>query len=321
MNKNKPKGYKIAVLGPIPRDHIITYEGEVIEKYGGVNNPTIALAHLLGENSTIIPVTHIKKCDEAPIKRILRVYPNISLQYIDSSQDQGDVIQLRFLNLNQRVEKQSEVMNPITPDDIRKLLDCDAFVMVPVTDFEITLDTLKFIKQYSKALILFDAHGPTSTLTASGDRLSQFWLDRDDWLPYIDILKMNLDEAKRSWLKTDGAFSQNDLLPFAQYCINKGVKALYITLDMRGCLAYFKADNMIKECLIPGIKLKKIVDTTGCGDSFAAGIAFGVLATGDYMEAAKYGNALGAQRTQGKTFEVFKSLAETKKMIKHANLA
>ncbi len=36
----------------------------------------------------------------------------------------------------------------------------------------------------------------------------------------------------------------------------------------------------------------------------------------DYIGAARYGNALGALRTQGKTFAVFKSLEETDKIIK-----
>jgi adenosine kinase len=35
----------------------------------------------------------------------------------------------------------------------------------------------------------------------------------------------------------------------------------------------------------------------------------------DYVGAARFGNALGALRTQGKTFAVFKSLAETRKII------
>ena len=35
----------------------------------------------------------------------------------------------------------------------------------------------------------------------------------------------------------------------------------------------------------------------------------------DYIGAARYGNALGALRTQGKTFAVFKSLEETKKIM------
>jgi adenosine kinase len=318
--------YKIAVLGPIPRDHITTYKGEVIEKYGGVNHPTVALARLLGDESTVIPVTHVRKRDEKAIKEILQVYPNVDLDYISSDEDQGDVIQLRFLDLNKRLEKQSGFMNPITPDDVKNLLDCDAFVVVPVTDFEITLDTLKFIKKYSDGLVLFDAHGPTNTLTALGDRLLKFWVDRDNWLPYIDILKMNLDEAKHSWfrkryeladLENEYEFGVEDLPPFAQYCLDRGVKALYITLDSKGCLVYFNNNGSMREVLVSGLKVNNVIDTTGCGDSFAAGVAFGVLTTNDYIKAARYGNTLGAQRTQGKTFDVFKSFEETEQMIKN----
>jgi len=59
-----------------------------------------------------------------------------------------------------------------------------------------------------------------------------------------------------------------------------------------------------------------VVDTTGCGDSFAAGLGYSLVVNKeDYIKAAQFGNAMGAQRTQGKTFEVFKSLEETEKMI------
>ena len=39
--------YKIAVLGPIPYDHITTSTGREIEKYGCVTHPAIALARLM----------------------------------------------------------------------------------------------------------------------------------------------------------------------------------------------------------------------------------------------------------------------------------
>jgi sugar/nucleoside kinase (ribokinase family) len=316
--------YKIAVLGPIPRDHIITFRGEAIEKYGGINHATIALAKLLDGKSTIFPVTHVRKKDEKPIKEILKNYPNVDTNYIDSSIDQGDVIQLRFIDKNKRLEKQTGFMNPINPDDIKNLMDCDAFIILPVTDFEISLETLKFIKTHSKGLIIFDAHGPTTIVTSSGNRLMKFWIDRDNWLPYIDILKLNLDEAKCSWfhkeyepaeLEKDYQFGITNVPPFAQHCLNMGVKAVYLTLDERGCIAYFKKNKQMNEHKIPAIKVENIVDTTGCGDAFAAGLAFGILTTGDYIKAAQYGNAVGAQRTQGKDFGVFKSFAETKQMV------
>jgi sugar/nucleoside kinase (ribokinase family) len=315
--------YKAAILGPIPRDHITNFRGEVIEKYGGVNNPAIALAKILGDESIIYPVAHVRKKDEDAIKTILQDYSNINLDYINSSADQGDVNRLRFIDQNNRLEKMSGFMNPIVPDDVKNLLDCDVFIILPVTEFEIALETLKFIKKYSNALVIFDAHGPTTMMTALGDRLMKFWIDRDSWLPYMDVLKMNLDEAKCSWfrkkytlseLENNYEFGFDDLRPFAKHCLNMGVKVLCVTLDGKGCVIYFAQDGELQEKLIPAIKVGKIVDTTGCGDSFAGGFAFGLLTAGDYIKAAQYANVLGAQRTQGKTFDVFKSFAETEQM-------
>ena len=40
----------------------------------------------------------------------------------------------------------------------------------------------------------------------------------------------------------------------------------------------------------------------------------------DYVGAARFGNALGALRTQGKTFGVFKPLSEIKKIIQQGVL-
>lgn len=318
------KHFKIAVLGPIPRDHITTFRDEVIEKYGCIMHPAIALSILLGEEGTIYPVTHVRAKDVDAIKEILREYPNIDSTYITCNNDHGDVIQLRFIDQNKRLEKQTGFMDPIVPGDVKNLLDCDAFVFLPVTDFEISLATLKFIKKYSKGIILFDAHGPTNVMTVLGDRLMKFWVDRDQWLPYIDILKMNLEEAKCSFyhkryslseLENDYQLSRDELPNFARHCFSLGVKALYITLDAEGCLAYYPKNGALTENLIPAVKVSEVVDTTGCGDSFAGGLIYGWLTTNDWIKAAQYGNVLGAQRTQGKTFKVFKPLAETQRMV------
>ena len=50
---------------------------------------------------------------------------------------------------------------------------------------------------------------------------------------------------------------------------------------------------------MPRIPVENVVDTTGCGDSFAAGMAFGYLFGRDIVKACQYGNAMGAQRCAG----------------------
>lgn len=314
-------GQKVVILGPIPRDRIQTHHNEVIEKYGCVTHTAIAISRLLEPTDIVVPVANVKKIDKAKICDVFKPYSNIKLTHINSEADQGDVIHLNFIDQNRRLEKQTAFMNPIEPRHIKDLMDADIFIFVPVTDFEVPLETLKYIKTHSSASVVFDAHGPTNTLTITGDRLMKFWVDRDRWLPYIDVLKMNLEEAHCSWfegeydlksLQVDQELSVNKLPEFAEHCLKMGVQSVLITLDARGVMVYSLENDKLQERLIKSVKVDHVVDTTGCGDSFAAGVGFGLLKhPNNYDIAAQYGNILGAQRTQGKTFEVFKSFSET----------
>ncbi len=313
------------MLGPIPRDHITTYKNHVVEKYGCVVYTVAALSALLEQGSRIVPVSHVRKVDREHIHRLLAPLPYVDTSHITSEADQGDVVMLKYMDQNRRIGRQTGFMNPIVPEDIADLLDCDAFVFVPVTDFEISLTTLEFIKANSEGIIIFDAHGPTNTCTRQGERFLQFWVDRDLWLPYIDILKMNLQEAGCTWfareyepdeLQRDFEMPLEKLPQLAEHCLSHGVKALYITLDSAGCVLYHHdRDRALSEHWVKGITVDHVIDTTGCGDSFAGGLAFGYLKTRDYVRACYYANAVGAQRCMGTELRVYRSLEETERQI------
>ncbi|HME65857.1 MAG TPA: hypothetical protein VKG61_13290, partial [Streptosporangiaceae bacterium] len=94
---------KVAVLGPIPRDQIVTHTGERFEKYGCVLYTAVALSALLDVGDTIVPISHVRRQDEGPIKEILEAFPNIDISGITSQGDRGDVIELRYIEHNRRV--------------------------------------------------------------------------------------------------------------------------------------------------------------------------------------------------------------------------
>lgn len=317
---------RIAILGPIPRDHIVTHRGDLIQKWGCVTHPVIALSILAGEKIEIVPVSHLRKVDLDNVHEVFQDYKGINQNHITTKNDQGDIISLKFLDMNNRLERQTGFMDPIVPDDVKKLIDCKVFVFIPISDYEISLDTLKYLKAKSKGTIIFDAHGPTTACLVTGERQRKFWVDRDSWLPYIDVLKMNLEEAHASWYKKEYEtqdfgkeveFDKDGLRAFAKHCLSLGVKCVYITVDSRGCMVYFNKQKKFHEEMVPAVPVEHVIDTTGCGDSFAGGIGFGLLQKqNDYIGAARYGNALGSLRTQGKTFNVFKSLDETNQLIK-----
>src|SRR3954468_15815296 len=97
---------RIAVLGPIPRDHIVTHQGDLIQKWGCVTHPVIALSVLAGTKIEIIPVSHLRNVDRDNVREVFQGYKGINQKYITSKNDQGDIISLRFTDVNNRLERQ-----------------------------------------------------------------------------------------------------------------------------------------------------------------------------------------------------------------------
>jgi sugar/nucleoside kinase (ribokinase family) len=314
---------KVAVLGPIPRDQIITHTGERFEKYGCALYTAVAMSALLDPDDVISVISHVRRQDEGPIKAILDAYPNIDTSGITSHADQGDVIELRYVAHNTRVERQTRFMDPILPADLEHVLDAESFVCVPITDYEVSQPTLRHIKENSNGTIVLDAHGPAVTLTLSGARHPRIWADRDIWLPYIDILKMNLEEASSAWRResadvddTSPRLGAGDLHELAAHCLDHGVGAVCVTLDEQGAVVFSKdAAGAMVENVVGRIHVENVVDTTGCGDSFAAGLAFGYLEFQNYVLGCQYGNAMGAQRCSGAELNVYLTRAETEKQL------
>ncbi|MFT4081238.1 MAG: carbohydrate kinase family protein [Nocardioides sp.] len=311
---------KVAVLGPVPHDHVVTHRGEVFEKYGCVLYTVAALSALLGPDDLVVPVVHVRKQDEEPIKEQWSHLANVDSSLVRSHTDRGDLIELTYLDQNARQESQTGFMHPIVPGDVAAVVDADAFVCVPISDYEVPSQTLAFLREYGTGTIMLDGHGPTVSLTPGGARVRRIWLDRDAWLPNIDILKLNLEEAGCSWFPPPGSdmsrlgtpLTRDELPEFAAHCLGKGVQAVCVTLDAEGCAVYFRGPGgTMEEHLVPPVPIPEVVDTTGCGDSFAAGMAFGYLASGDFVTAARYGNAMGSQRASGSDLSVYLDYAGT----------
>src|SRR6478736_1118766 len=98
---------RIAIVGPIPRDHIVTHNRDLIQKWGCVTHPTIALSVLAGEKIEIIPVSHVRNVDKDNVCEVFKGYRGINQKHITSENDQGDIISLRFTDVNNRLERQT----------------------------------------------------------------------------------------------------------------------------------------------------------------------------------------------------------------------
>ena len=96
-------------------------------------------------------------------------------------------------------------------------------------------------------------------------------------LPYLHTLKLNLKEALTVTQTTTYAEA-------AQKLLNLGVAHVYITLSGEG--VYCR--NAAEEWLFPALP-GEIVNTTGAGDAFLAGVVFAHAKGIDFPQTAQYG--------------------------------
>lgn len=74
--------------------------------------------------------------------------------------------------------------------------------------------------------------------------------------------------------------------------LKKGAKIVAVTLGVKGCYISDENESMFIGALRPP---KKVVDTTGAGDAFAAGFLYGLIKNEDLHTCATYGNNLASE--------------------------
>lgn len=108
----------------------------------------------------------------------------------------------------------------------------------------------------------------------------------DACLPHIDLFLPNTDEAAK-------LTRRDEPLEQAKYFRDKGVATTVITLGEKGSLAVRGND-----CWRAPVFYVNVVDGTGCGDAFAAGLMTAVLRGLDLPESLAYASALGGSCSQ-----------------------
>jgi sugar/nucleoside kinase (ribokinase family) len=102
-------------------------------------------------------------------------------------------------------------------------------------------------------------------------------------LPYLDVFLCNAEESRMLTGKTNPVEAARDLLQY-------GGKRVIVKLGQDGCLLAGQEEQEH----IPGVPVE-VVDTTGAGDAFAAGLIAALIEGADLPAACLAANLAGAQ--------------------------
>ena len=113
------------------------------------------------------------------------------------------------------------------------------------------------------------------------------WIDKNDLLPYIFILKADVAEL--------GALTGYDnIVDGVKYLADQGVKEIVITNGSKGSTIY--ADGVFYN--IPAYPPKKIIDATGCGDTYMAGYLYRRIKNDNIHKAGEFAAAMAALKME-----------------------
>ena len=138
----------------------------------------------------------------------------------------------------------------------------------------------EFLAAAKKAVKVFDVNS-----RAAEPELLQILPDS---LAVANILKMSLTEMEtmRRALRRDG----DTLAGFVDFLFSEyDLSLIAVTFGENGCELF----NGRETCRLPGLPVK-VVDTTGSGDAFAAGMVYKFLRGAPLREIAEFANTLGA---------------------------
>jgi pseudouridine kinase len=198
---------------------------------------------------------------------------NISLQYSEEIENKRTSIYLCINDDSGEMQlaiSNMDIYKYLTPEFLSKRLDIINNSRACVLDTNIPKDSIEYLVDNVKVPIFID--------TVSIKKTEKLM----DCLYNVYSLKPNIREAEiLSGTKING---KDDLSNAANIILNKGVKKLYISLGADG--VYY--NDGINEGILPSIT-DEIINTTGAGDSFLAGVIWASLNGYDIKECAKAG--------------------------------
>ncbi len=289
---------RIAILGAIVYDEIITHDGQRIESFGGIVYNVAALSSFI-EDGVVLPVSNVgfDRYDQVLARKAGKDHLDTSqLLRTDTPCTHAKLISH---GSNYREEIVRHMMPPFSAPRIISAVNGDASTPAAdgilinfVNGTELDLPTLQALRKQTKAPLYLDMHNIMVRFDADGKKQYLDFVEWPEWVEQFDFVQMNEFECEKV-LHTSPS-SPKEFLHAAQTVLAAGAAAVVITMGPAGVALAHRREGIEYGCIIPAVTVKNFVDATGCGDAFSTGTFWHYLRTGNPLKAAMAGTLVGA---------------------------
>jgi sugar/nucleoside kinase (ribokinase family) len=301
MAKNVCNSPAIALVGHMCKDEILTPAGTLKTAIGGTAYNLAALASVMKDGS-ILPVCRLGSDMKALAMPLFSLSERIDTSGVLHSRFPNVIHRLTYLKNGERAEWNSGKQTPLPLGDICH--SADAILLNFISGSDVRLAELKRFKKSYKGIIYSDFH--SLSLGYNKDQI-RYHRHHPYWKEYIselDMLQMNIGELRTIF--GDPLVSPDDVIAVISDLHSLGPAVINITMGSQGVIVSQPESGLLRH--IPGVRIQREVDPTGCGDTFAAVFLVNYLLSGDVLVSAQQGARYAAAKATFSGLDGFRNI-------------
>ena len=295
------------VIGEPCVDVIHKVDGELIHSYGGILYSILALSVLAKEDDVVLPLMNLGDDEYDNITAILKKYTNISTEGVFKVSHPTRKVNLYYnqykSGMSARLEQSTEPTYTLNYSSIEKFLkDSDALLINMISGVDISLDTIKKIKDNFNGTSHIDIHNLVMKTNEDGTREHTSVDNWIDWCINTDTIQMN--EYK---ILSLSAKKMKEYEVAEEMLVHPGskVQGVIVTRGINGTSGYTKKEKKfgtekysdLDKLDLSAVENPHFVDSTGCGDVFAAAFLYDFSVNKNFTKSLHYANRIASFNT------------------------
>jgi len=259
---------RFGLIGTITSDHITVDDRPVVHGLGGI---LYQAAVLCGLGEEVHLFANCGEAARAEVEAAVAGWPSLRRDGLTFVSGPGNQVHLRYA---ERLKEREEVLESAVPPlnaapILARLPGIDALLMVFNSGFEFErADWRRIVDAAHKRTcpIWLDVHSFVLARHVGAHRDYVAVPDWRDWMAGVNYLQANRQEVASLRGHPERWPSAEEIAAFAAAAFEVGVRAVLVTMGKDGVLV-LTADGT-RQVFAPAAD--RVVDTTGCGDVFAA---------------------------------------------------